>query len=73
MSSNSWNDFQHEHAGEGLDQTHMSEMYHADQDAGESSTELTSTTDINDTSEDLTNEDNNSAQTIDADSSPDNI
>ncbi|CAF0804015.1 unnamed protein product [Adineta steineri] len=73
MSSNSWNDFQHEHAGEGLDQTDMSEMYHAEQDAGESSTELTSTTDINDTAEDLTNEDNNSAQTIEADSSPDNI
>ena len=31
-----WNDFQHEHAGEGLSSSDMSEMYHEDQDTGDS-------------------------------------
>ena len=48
MSSNAWNDFQHEHAGEGLSSTDMSEMYHGEQDAGESTAELTSAGDTND-------------------------
>ena len=35
-TSNPWNDFQHEHAGEGLSPSDMSEMYHEEQDTGDS-------------------------------------
>ena len=31
-----WNDFEHEHAGEGLSSSDMSEMYHEGQGAGDS-------------------------------------
>jgi hypothetical protein len=63
MSSNSWNDFEHEHAGEGLSPADMSEMYHAEQDAGESGAELNATTDTNDTSGSLIDSDSGFTQT----------
>ena len=71
MSSNSWNDFEHDHADEGLSQADMSEMYHAEQDAGESSAELNSTTDMNDTSGGLQDNDSGLTQTSEAQSDVD--
>ena len=74
MSSNEWNDFQHEHAGEGLSSGEMSEMYHAEQDTGDSGAELTSATDMTNTIGDVTDGDSGLVSEVnsDFDTQPDN-
>ena len=74
MSSNEWNDFQHEHAGEGLSAGEMSEMYHAEQDTGDSGAELTSATDMTNTIGDVTDGDSGLVSEVnsDFDTQPDN-
>ena len=69
MSSNPWTDFQQEHAGEGLSPGEMSEMYHAEQDAGGSGMESPSTNDATDTVESVT--DNLGRLTVEANSDVD--
>ncbi|CAF4256751.1 unnamed protein product, partial [Rotaria sordida] len=71
MSSNAWNDFQHDHAGEGLNQAEMSEMYHAEQDASEAINEMFSTEGMNNLDEAPSIDDSGLAQSV-ADSSDTN-
>ncbi|CAF4251180.1 unnamed protein product, partial [Rotaria sordida] len=54
-SSNPWNDFQHEHAGEGLSHAEMTEAYHVQQNAAKSGNETSTTaTDFNKSTEENT-------------------
>jgi hypothetical protein len=79
MSSNTWNDFQHEHAGEGLNSSDMSEMYHEQQDSGEVDIDTNQTSDTPETAADVgggtlmqsPDVDSDAHQDVDSDAHPD--